>query len=66
MITDTVYAVIRKNVESGNEWVPTDTISFLRDESIRKAKETDDRIVRFSKFNPVVRIAQFTLTEIEA
>lgn len=61
---ETMYFAIRKTVDSGKEWADPSTASGLREEAERKARETDKSVPAIASGMPVVRIAEFQITEI--
>lgn len=46
------YAVLRMTTDSSKVWVDISTIDLLREESQRKADETDKKIPHWAKVNP--------------
>jgi hypothetical protein len=59
------YAAIRRCSDDGHEWIDTSTISGSHELARAEAKQNDDFIVAWAKHNPVVRIAQIKIEEME-
>lgn len=59
----TVYAVVRVDKESGDEWPDLGTVSLLAEESRRQADHQDRRARGWAEKNPVRRLGHFRLAE---
>ena len=66
MTTDLVlYGAIRKDKDSGQEWIEIGTLSTDRSTSIRIAHRNDMTLPDWAKHNPVVRHASYRIKEID-
>lgn len=64
MVTKTAYAAIRRDIDSGKEYIDIDTVEYLADMSKAEVHKTDREIPGWAKSNPLLRIAQVQITEI--
>lgn len=64
MKTTSYWFAVRKS--DGNEWLDINTWGFEQITAKEKSLETDAKIPKWAKDNPVVRCSQFRFTEIES
>lgn len=65
-MSDIIFAAVRAVPSESREWVDVTTASFCRDFAQLKASATDAEVPQWAGANPVVRVAQFQLTEMSA
>lgn len=63
MITITVYAAIRKCVETGEEFVDTGSVSCSQKITGQNVAEADELLPDWARIYPVQRITRMCLTE---
>jgi hypothetical protein len=58
------FAAIRKCDDDGHEWIETDTISYSRDETLRRVDDTNKKCgPQWANANRVTRIAMVKISE---